>query len=92
LLIVEVEEVGHVVHSVRGLSSANHQSPITNHQSPITNQQSTITPCKTLLGSKSAVKDFWFLPGDSPLAYRPKPLDCFGESGLDGVLGGISVP
>jgi len=27
LLIVEVEEVGHVVHSVRGLSSTNHQSP-----------------------------------------------------------------
>jgi hypothetical protein len=21
-----------------------------------------------------------------------KPIDCFGESGLDGVLGGISVP
>jgi hypothetical protein len=70
----------------------NQQSTINNQQSTINNQQSTITPCKTLLGSKSAVKDFWFLPGDSPLAYRPKPLDCFGESGLDGVLGGISVP
>jgi hypothetical protein len=51
LLIVEVEEVGRVVYSVRGLPSANHQSsiinhqsPITNHQSPITNHQSPITP------------------------------------------------
>jgi hypothetical protein len=29
LLIVEVEEVGRVVDSVRGLSFTNHQSPIT---------------------------------------------------------------
>jgi hypothetical protein len=37
LLIVEVEEVGRVVYSVRGLSFTNHQSPITNHQSSIIN-------------------------------------------------------
>jgi hypothetical protein len=43
LLIVEVEEVGRVVYSVRGLPSANHQSSIINHQSPITNHQSPIT-------------------------------------------------
>jgi len=31
LLIFEVEEVGHVVDSVRGLSFTNHQSSIINH-------------------------------------------------------------
>jgi hypothetical protein len=69
LLIVEVEEVGRVVYSVRGLPSANHQSSIINHQSSIINHQS---PCaKPFLVQnqrRSAVKDFWFLPWDSPRA------------------------
>jgi hypothetical protein len=59
---------------------------------PIINHQSSITPCKTILGSKSAVKDFWYLPGDSPHAYRLKPLACFGEFDLDRVLGGLGGP
>jgi hypothetical protein len=50
LLIVEVEEVGRVVYSVRGLSFTNHQSPITNHQSSIINHQSSITPRVRLFG------------------------------------------
>jgi hypothetical protein len=88
LLIVEVEEVGRVVYSVRGLPSANHQSsiinhqsPITNHQSPITNHQSPITnhqsprakPFFPQNQRPSAVKDFWVLPWDSPLASHLLP-------------------
>jgi hypothetical protein len=95
LLIVEVEEVGRVVYSVRGLPSANHQSsiinhqsPITNHQSPITNHQSPITNHQSPITNHqsprakpffpqnqrpSAVKDFWVLPWDSPLASHLLP-------------------
>jgi hypothetical protein len=62
LLIVEVEEVGRVVYSVRGLSSTNHQSPITNHQSSIPRAKRFLVQNQR----PSAVKDFWFLPGDSP--------------------------
>jgi hypothetical protein len=57
LLIVEVEDVGRVAYSVRGLSFINHQSSIINHQSsiinhqsPITNHQSPITPRVRLFG------------------------------------------
>ncbi len=35
------------------------------------------------------VKDFWVLPGDSPHAYRLRPLACFGDFDLDRVLGGL---
>jgi hypothetical protein len=102
LLIVEVEEVGRVVYSVRGLPSANHQSsiinhqssiinhqssiinhqssiinhqsPITNHQSPITNHQSPrAKPFFPQNQRPSAVKDFWVLPWDSPLASHLLP-------------------
>jgi hypothetical protein len=78
LLIVEVEEGGRVVYSVRGLSSTNHQSPITNHQSPITNHQSSIINHQSPREYGClAAPVVWFQPGGRHFsAGVRKPPDC----------------
>jgi hypothetical protein len=76
LLIVEVEEVGRVVYSVRGLPSANHQSSIINHQSSIINHPA-LNPSWFKISVDQRSRIFGSYHGTVPA-----PLTCFGLFGF----------
>jgi hypothetical protein len=69
LLIVEVEEVGRVVYSVRGLPSANHQSSIINHPA--------LNPSWFKISVDQRSRIFGSYHGTVPA-----PLTCFGLFGF----------